>query len=153
ARKPVGDPHLPSELPASVVLQKTVDARSLVARRGRIYLGELWETGLWLILIGFAVGADRPDDRRTRAAPALLLLLTFLDLWALGRHRLLDVAPIRPLDEQSPVLARLEQEPPGSRIASGMGNLPIRVGQAPISAYRTLSLPALESLSRMALDP
>jgi hypothetical protein len=150
SRKPEGDPHLPPELPPSVVLQKMVSPRSLVGQRGWIYLRELWETALWLALIGIAAG---PGDRRTRAAPALLLLLTFLDLWTLGRHRLLDAAPIRPLKEQSPVLAHLEKERYGSRIVCNLGNLPILVGKAPISAYRTLTLPALESLTTLAHEP
>ena len=81
------------------------------------------------------------------------MLLTFLDLWALGRHRLIDVDPIRRLDEQSPVLARLQEERRGIRIASKLGNLPILEGVAPISAYRTLNLPAVESLTATAQGP
>src|SRR5262249_8974120 len=86
ARKPEGDPHLPPELHPSVVLQKSVSPKNLVDQRGWIYLRELWETALWLALIGIAAGPSPrrgggPDDRRTRAAPALLLLLTVLDLW------------------------------------------------------------------------
>ena len=118
-----------------------------------IYVRELWETALWLILIAIAAGPDREDDRRTRAAPALLLLLTFLDLWVLGRHRLIDVDPIRRLAEQSPVLARMQQEPRGARIASNLGNMPILAGRAPISAYRTLNLPAVDSLTQLAQSP
>ena len=81
----------------------------------------------------------------------MLLLLTFLDLWVLGRHRLIDVDPIRRLAEQSPVLARLAEEPRGARIASDLGNLPILEGVAPISAYRTLDLPAVEPLTSATL--
>jgi hypothetical protein len=150
AHQPADDPHVPADVSPSVVLQKSVNPRSLVGQRGTIYLVELWETALWLVLIGIAAGSDRPDDRRTRAAPALLLLLTFLDLWVLGRHRLIDVAPIRPVAEQSPVLARLAQERRGARIACNFGNLPIRVGTAPITAYRTLDVPALKTLTQLA---
>ena len=153
ARKPASDPHVPPELHPAIVLQKTVNPRSLVGQRRTIYLVELGETILWLVLIGIAAGSDRPGDRRTRAAPSLLLLLTFLDLWTLGRHRLIDTEPIRPLAEQSPVLARLAQERRGTRIASNLGNLPILVGTAPISAYRTMNLPALESLTQLAQQP
>ena len=74
----------------------------------------------------------------------------------LGRHRLLDVGPLRPLAEQSPVLARLAQEPRGTRIANGRPlsprNLPMLVGLAPISAYRTLDLPAVPSLTALAQE-
>jgi hypothetical protein len=150
ARKPEGDPHLPADLHPSVVLQKSVSPRSLVGQRWWIYLRELWETAVWLVLIGIAAGPDRPGDRRTRAAPALLLLLTLLDLWVLGRHRLIDVDPIRPLTVRSPVLARLAEEPRGARIACNLGNLPILAGQSPILAYRTLNLPAVEAVTGAA---
>ena len=110
------------------MLQKSVGTQSLVEQRGMIYVRELWETALWLVLIAIAAGPDREGDRRTRAAPALLLLLTFLDLWVLGRHRLIDVDPIRRLAEQSPVLARHAEERRGARIASNLGNLPILAG-------------------------
>ena len=111
-----------------------------------IYLRELWETALWLVLIAIAAGPDRPDDRRPRAAPALLLLLTFLDLWVLGRHRLIDVGPIRPLAEQSPVLARLAAG--ASRDADRLeprepADL---VGRGPDLGLPDLDLPAVESL-------
>ncbi len=150
ARRPVGDPHLPPGPAPSVVLRKTVDNRSLVDRRGSLYLKELWETAVALILIAMAAGTGREGDRRARAAPALLLLLAFLDLWVLGRHRLLDVGPIDRLSDQSPVLARLAEEPRGSRIASNLGNLPILQRAAPIQAYRTLTLPAADSLATAA---
>ncbi len=149
ARKPAGDPHLPAELPA-VGRAPEVGGRPEPRRTSRDDLPPR------AVGDGPLAGPDRDrrraaigrSDRRTRAAPALLLLLTFLDLWALGRHRLLDVDPIRPLAEQSPVLARLAEERRGARIASNLGNLPILVGVAPISAYRTLNLPAVESLTR-----
>ena len=70
----------------------------------------------------------------------------------LGRHRLVDVAPWKPLTEQSPVLASLAREPRGTRIADRrLRNLPMRVGLAPISAYRTLDLPAVGSLTALAM--
>jgi hypothetical protein len=69
----------------------------------------------------------------------------------LGRHRLIDVAPLRPLTEQSPMLAFLSREPRGARIADArFRNLPMFVGLAPLSAYRTLNLPAAEKLTELA---
>ena len=154
ARRPIGDPHVPPELPASVVLRKTVKPRSLVGSRWSIYARELGETAAVLALIGLLLGTDRAGDRRTRSAPSLLLLLTFLDLWTLGRHRLLDTGPIRPITEQSPVLARLAAEPRGSRVISGLGNLPMLVGSAPTLAYRTLNLPAADVMATASMsDP
>ena len=84
----------------------------------------------------------------------LLVVVTFLDLWVLGRHRLLDVGPLKPLVEQSPVLATLAREPRGTRIAADrFKNMPMLVGQAPISAYRTLDLPAVPELTSLAHGP
>ncbi len=84
----------------------------------------------------------------------LLIVVAFLDLWALGRHRLLDVGPLKPLADQSPVLAALAREPRGTRIASDrLKNMPMLIGQAPISAYRTLDLPAVPELTALAHGP
>jgi len=84
----------------------------------------------------------------------VLVLLTILDLLVLGRHRLIGVGPLRPLTEQSPVLARLAQAPRGTRVGNGrLRNLPMLVGMAPISAYRTLDVPAVAPLTSMAHGP
>src|SRR5262249_21671825 len=72
------------------------------------------------------------------------------DLFILGQHRLVAVGPLRPLEEQSAVLAKLAQEPPGTRVVDTFGNLSMLVGIEPISAYRTLDLPALEPLTMLA---
>ena len=83
-----------------------------------------------------------------------LVMIALIDLWMLGRHRLIDVAPLRPLTEQSPVLARLSREPRGSRIAIDQPrNLPMLFGLAPVSAYRTLNLPAVGKLTELAFGP
>ena len=79
--------------------------------------------------------------------------ITFLDLWILGRHRLIDVAPLEPLKNQSPVLARLASEPRGTRIIDPLRNMPMLVGLAPISYYRTLSVPAAEELTGTTRGP
>jgi hypothetical protein len=119
--------------------------------RGGIYARELCETGailLALLIVSTFAG------RRRRSFAAALLVLTPLDLWTLGRHRLIDVGPIRPLSAQSPVLARLASGSGGQRILSDeLKNLPMVVGAAPILAYRTLDLPAVSTLARMATAP
>ena len=76
-----------------------------------------------------------------------------MDLWILGQHRLIDVAPLGPLTSQSPLLARLSREPRGTRIADPLRNMPMLVGLAPIAYYRTLNLPAVEGLTRDAMEP
>ena len=126
--------------------------RMFADQRAGIYARELGETAV-LILLLLLIG---PDERERVVWPSVrcrdvLLLLTFLDLWVLGRHRLIDVAPWKPLVEQSPVLATLAREPRGTRIADRrLRNMPMLVGLAPISAYRTLDLPAVGSLTALA---
>jgi len=71
----------------------------------------------------------------------------------LSRHRLVAIGPLRPLVSQSPVLARLAREPLGTRIIDSFHNLSMLVGLEPVAAYRTLDLPALEPLNRLARDP
>ncbi len=51
------------------------------------------------------------------------------------------------------MLAALADEPRGTRIVDGLRNLPMLVGLAPIAAYRTLNLPAVEDIGRMARGP
>ena len=120
-----------------------------------IYALELGETAallaaLWVV----ALVSDRGRRLGLVKARWALVVLTFLDLWVLGRHRLLDVGPLKPLVDQSPVLARLAREPRGTRIASDKTkNLPMLVGQAPISAYRTLDLPAVPGLTVLTQLP
>ncbi len=149
-RRPV-DAHIPSDLPLAAVLQRPVDDKIFANQRGWIYLRELWETAvllglLWAVSVVVARG-------RTRAGQVLLVTITFLDLWVLGRHRLIDVGPLEPLTNQSPLLARLAQEPRGTRVLDPMRNMPMRVGLAPISYYRTLNIPAVDALTGAAMGP
>ena len=110
ARGPAADPRIPAGLNRSRFLQKSGDGESFADARGSIYVRELGETAallavLWLI-------ARMSEGGRTSASATrwLLVAVTVLDLWILGRHRLLDVGPWKPLVEQSPVLAALAKE-------------------------------------------
>jgi hypothetical protein len=150
ARRPV-DSHIPSDLPLASVLQKPVDDKIFAKRRWSIYLSELWETAVLMVLL-WAISVVSARGR-IRAARALLVAITFLDLWILGRHRLIDVAPLGPLTDKSPLLARLAKEPRGTRIVDPLRNMPMRVGLAPISYYRTLNVPAVEGLTGAAMGP
>ncbi len=150
ARRPV-DAHIPSDLNLAAVLQKPVDDKIFANRRWSIYLKELWETVVLLVLLW--VLSVLALKGRTRTARALLVLIAFLDLWVLGRHRLIDVAPLQPLDRQSPLLARLAKEPRGTRIVDPLRNMPMRVGLAPVSYYRTLNVPAVDGLTGVAMGP
>jgi hypothetical protein len=145
------DPHIPDELGLSRVLQKPVEDRIFTHQRWRIYARELWETAALLAAIWALLA--RPLATRPGVIRAGLVVITLLDLWVLGRHRLIDVGPLGPLASRSPLLTRLARESHGTRTADPMRNLPMRVGLAPISSYRTLNLPALDDLLRTALEP
>lgn len=137
ARRPAGDPRLP---------------RTFVESRGEIYVRELAGTTGLLVGILAVVWFTSSRSRREHL-PACLIMLTFVDLMILGRHRLVAVGPLRPLINQSPVLARLAREPRGTRSVDGFGNLSMLVGLEPVVAYRTLDLPSLKPLNDLARDP
>jgi hypothetical protein len=101
------------------------------------YLSELQ------ITIGLATGLIVLSivGRRGHVMVGGLVALTAIDLIALGWHRGVEAAPIRPITDQSVVLARMAQYPPGTRSVDPLQNLPMAVGLAPVLAYRTLDLP------------
>jgi hypothetical protein len=146
AWRPPRDRILPPGLPHS--------ATSFANERGRIYGIELWESAV--LLLGLMLLAWRSERGQYGAGMVrgMLVLLTMLDLLLLSRHRLIGVGPLRPLAEQSPTLARLAGEPRGTRVASSrLRNLPMLVGMAPLSAYRTLDVPAVPGLTALAHGP
>jgi hypothetical protein len=151
ARTPAHDPRLPLalELERGRRFSGQRDHRNFLDQRQEIYVAELAESAT--VLAGILVVGLVGGFRRVRPiVPTCLILLTFADLVLLGRHRLVDVSPIRPLVQQSPVLARLANLARGTRIVDGFRNLSMIVGLEPISAYRTLDLPALEPLTALA---
>ncbi len=167
ARLPFGTPNTFQEAMAEA-RRPQADLRVLVAQarhgqgpvpagglrldreRGGIYLRELGSSaGLVLVLIALIPLAHR----RPKLLPTALLALTAADLLLLGRDRPGDDAPIRSLAQQSPVLARLAAEPPGTRVVDPLGNLPMVVGAAPLEYFRTIDLPALPWLARLADGP
>ncbi len=85
---------------------------TLAVERWGIYRLELVGSAVLLMgLVGISTLANRP-----RAFSAALVLLTLADGLILARVRPFDLGPVRPLVEQSPVLARLAQrEPRGFR--------------------------------------
>ena len=140
-------------LPDSVVLRKSPAERVFVKQRANIYLRELGEAAVLVLLILALAWLSEKNRLSSRGAQTALLVLTLLDLWVLSRHRLIGVAPLKPLVEQSPVLSELAREPRGTRIADRrLRNMPMVAGLAPIAAYRTLDLPAVGSLTAAALD-
>jgi len=145
ARRPNLDPRV-----AETWARQGVDLRGaprpvFVEQRFAVYRQELaGSAALWLALAGLAPLAGR------RGFAAALVGLTLLDLGWLNRERRVDFGPVAPLVGQSPVLARLNGLPPGTRTVDGLRNLPMLAGAAPVSAYRTLDLPALDSLTALA---
>ena len=116
---------------------------------------ELWETAALLAVLW--VIARMSETRTARARQGALA--------ARRRHVPRPLGPGAPSSarrraaasrwcEQSPVLAALAREPRGTRIAGDrLKNMPMLVGQAPISAYRTLDLPAVPELTVAAHGP
>jgi hypothetical protein len=154
ARRPATDQRISSNLPPSVVLRKSTGEREFVNQRGKIYVNELGETAALLVALSLVIGLHWSGRLGTTSVRGSLLLITVLDLLMLGRHRLIEVAPLEPLKKQSPVLARLAREPRGTRVADRrLRNLPILTGSAPISAYRTLDLPVVPQLNALAQGP
>lgn len=128
------------------------EARSFEQQRFAIYQTELGGTAVLLAAVVIASMLSGVAPVR-RLGPLALIVLTGADLWLLGRHRLVDLGPFRPLVEQSSVLARMAREPRGTRIADPVRNLPMAVGLAPVQAYRTLDLPALPGLTTLVRGP
>ena len=143
ARRPQVDLRVESDLARQ---SRLASSRTFAQERFSIYRRELAETGL--ILLSLLTLA--PFSGRRPVFATALVVLTAVDLWHLGHHREFDLGPIRPLAAQSPVLARLARAPHGTRVADASRNLPMVVGSAPVSAYRTLDLPALGSLTSLA---
>jgi hypothetical protein len=152
ARKPANDSRIPVELKRVGISRKVSDPRSFMEQRQEIYRAEL--TNTVALLVAVLVLALIGSTRKGRLAlPAGLVILSFVDLMLLGRHKLAEFAPLRPLVEQSPVLDKLAKLPRTTRSVDGFRNLSMIAGLAPVSAYRTLDLPALVPLTAMAQGP
>jgi hypothetical protein len=115
-------------------------------RRLAVYRQEL--AGSFAVLLGLVAVA--PMAERRGFVRRALVALTFLDLGVLAPPARVDFGPIAPLVEQSPVLARLAGLPRGNRTLDRSHNLPMAVGAAPVSDYRTLDLRALRPLTVLA---
>lgn len=124
---------------------RTAPRPVFAAQRFAIYREELTVSALVFGLL-LALAALR-DRGRLKAG---LVALAFFELWWLGRHRRWDLGPVAPLAAQSPLLRQLARAPHGQRTVDPLRNLPMVVGSAPVSAYRTLDLLALGSLTALA---
>jgi hypothetical protein len=147
ARRPQNDLRVRATLAREGFAPVNGAGPRLSQERADIYKAELAQTAILIVgLLLLSAFADRRS-----LFPTALVVLTVVDLCALGRHRTIDVGPIRPLTAQSHVLDRLTAEPAGTRVVvtPPMGNLPMVANAAPVPAYRTLDLPALEQLTAL----
>lgn len=146
ARRPNPDHRVSEARARQGVDLKTAPAPVFLSERGRIYRQELSPT---LVLL-LAMAAMAWLGRHPKTLQAGLIALAFVDLIELSRERRVDLGPIAPLAGQSPVLRRLSDEPRGIRSIDTLRNLPMVVGASPVSAYRTLDLPTLDTLNLLA---
>ena len=117
--------------------------RTLVRRRWNIYARELGPTAVALVAL-LLVSSLAGRNRRSFELALVVIMLAEVGVW---RSRIpIDLGPIRPIAEQSPTLGRLAAMPPGTRSFDPLKNLPMVAGAAPLSAYRTLDLPAAPGL-------
>ena len=152
AHRPQPDPRIPPGLSQTILTRKSGEGRVFAEERPRIYVRELGESAALVIIVLLLAVMSETGRLGPGTVKRAFFLLTLLDLWILGGHRLIDTAAWKPLTLQSPVLASLAREPRGTRIADRrLRNLPMRAGLAPISAYRTLDLPLVPSLTGLAM--
>ena len=154
AKQPIVDPNLPDVLMKLNLPDVTRATPSFAAERFAIYSRELGQTAIVLALFA-GVAILSVSSRGRSAIPLAFLVITFIDLILLGRHRMsdLETAPWKPLTEQSPVLAELARLPRGTRSVDALRNFPMIAGLAPISAYRTMDLPVAIELTQLAHAP
>jgi hypothetical protein len=147
ARRPLDDIRVPIAQARQGLPFSNPNDRNLAHRRGSIYMQELAPT--YLLLAGL-LAASFLATRKPRAIEGALLLILLVEAGYWSRQRPFDLGPIRPLVQQSGVLAKLAELPRGTRSIDPAGNLSMVVGVAPVAAYRTLDLPVLPGLIPLA---
>ncbi|HEY2156937.1 MAG TPA: hypothetical protein VGH33_15010, partial [Isosphaeraceae bacterium] len=150
ARKPLDDPRVPVALARRGLAFGDAEDRTLTVRRRSIYAMELGPTYVLLALLFAASFLAKGRPRMFRLA-LLGIFLAEAGYWS--RRHPFDLGPIRPLTEQSEVLARVAQMPRGTRWVGPGRNLPMVVAAAPISAYRTMDLASMPELTALAEGP
>lgn len=145
SRRPNTDLRVEEAWARQGVILRRAPRPVFLEQRFAVYRQELSASAL--ILAALIVVA--PLARR-RGFPAVLIVLTALDLGWQGRRRRFDLGPIEPLVAQSPTLAKLASSPHGLRSIDTLRNMPMVAGAASVSAYRTLDLPALETVTALA---
>jgi hypothetical protein len=98
----------------------------------------------WPMLLGCGLMVLAMAARGERVLRGILAVLLAVDLIWLAQHRDFSLTEMRPLDEQSALLARLSRDPGRGRVIDPLGNFLMRAGLSPVAAYRTLNLPIME---------
>jgi hypothetical protein len=143
ARRPLDEIRVPiAQARQGLPFSNSAD-RILALRRGSIYLQELTPT--YLLLAGL-LATSFLAARNSRVFEGALLVILLAEAGYWSRQRPFDLGPIRPLVQQSRVLAKLAELPRGTRSIDPAGNLSMVAGVAPVAAYRTLDLPVLPGL-------
>ena len=115
--------------------------------RFTIYRQELGGTlAILAALLGMAILGSKP-----RLFAGGLVIIAVADLFLNGRPKRIDHGPIASLVEQSPTLKRLSTMQGHPRTLDPLRNLPMVADVSPLSAYRTLDLPVVNSLTSLAL--
>ncbi len=150
AGKPLDDPRVPVGLARLGRPFEEGEARTLTAQRRSIYTMELGPT---YTLLGLLFVVSFLARSRPRAFQLALVGILIAEAAYWSRRHPFDLGPIRPLRDQSTVLARVGEMPRGARWVGPGRNLPMVVSAAPISAYRTLDLASMPELTRLAEGP
>jgi hypothetical protein len=147
ARRPLDEIRVPiAHARQGLPFSSSAD-RVLALRRGSIYVQELAPT--YLLLAGL-LAASFLAARNPRVFEGALFVILIAEAGYWSRQRPFDLGPIRPLVQQSGVLAKLAELPRGTRSIDPAGNLSMVAGVAPVAAYRTLDLPVLPGLIPLA---
>ncbi len=140
ARKPMPDPYVPAGLSPVVVLQKPVDGKSFASQRGWIYASELGETVALLVailVIARMCDGGRLGVRTARTGARLDCIRRPLDSGTTPVDRCRTAPSVDGAKPGAGASFAGAARHRGSRIF-GFRNLPMLVGLAPVSAYRTL---------------
>ena len=147
ARRPNPDFRIQESWARQGVTLKTSPRPIFEQLRFAIYRQELAET----LLVFGALAIVAVLGSRRRLFAGALLFIAVVDVFLNGRPRRIDYGPIASLIGQSPTLKRLSTMEGHPRTIDPLHNLPMVADVSPLSAYRTLDLPVVKSLTNRAL--
>ncbi|MDX2038447.1 MAG: hypothetical protein SFX72_17510 [Isosphaeraceae bacterium] len=147
ARRPFNDFRATAALAREGIARPTPDQLTLSRGIHEVLWKETRPTWIILALVS-VVGLSA---RRPRVLRLLLVFVASAELlWLVRTQRPVDLGPIARLSDQSPVLEGLRASRGFGRVVDRSRNLPMLVGAAPVSGYRTLDLPIAVDLTLAA---